>query len=61
MLDHNRRSNKRIDELTKAIAGCLTPETLEDVLSDITENAPSPVPADLVEFERRMAVQLETL
>ena len=61
MSDAERYAINRIEDLTKAIAGCLTPATLRDVIDDIDANTPYPVPEDLARFASRMATQLSTL
>ena len=61
MNDAERYAINRIEDLTKAIAGCLTPATLRDVIDDIGANTPYPVPEDLARFASRMATQLSTL
>jgi len=51
----------RIASMTKAIAGCLTPDTLRAVIDDIDAGMPHPVPEDLSRFANRLATQLSTL
>ena len=51
----------RINDLTRAIAGCLTPTTLEALQSDLTDNANHPVSRDFTDFAAAMAKQQATL
>ena len=60
-VDAEHYANQRIADLTKAIAGCLTPDTLDAVGSDITDNATRPVLADLATFGKRLLAQREVL
>ena len=52
---------KRMENLIREIAGCLTPDTLQHVIDDIDANQPYPGPEDLALFANRMAVQLASL
>ena len=56
-----RHAKERVENLTKTIAGCLTPMTLQLVIDEIEDNTPEPVPEDLARFVDRMAVQLDSL
>jgi len=61
MTDAERYAINRLDNMTKALAGCLTPDTLRQVIDDIDANQPYPVAEDLARFANRMATQLSTL
>ena len=52
---------KIIENLTRAIAGCLTPDTLEAVARDILDNATYPMSEDLRTFASRMAEERKVL
>ena len=56
-----RYAEERIADLTKAIAGCLTPDTLDSLIHDISIDAHDPVPEDLAQFGLRMSKQRDTL
>ena len=52
---------RRLEDMIKAVAGCLSPETLALVIDDIDANTPYPAPEDLALFANRMATQRATL
>jgi len=60
-MEAERYARQRIQDLTQAIAGCLTPDTLARVVEEITENASHPVAEDLADFATMMSLQRDVL
>jgi len=50
-----------MEDLIRALAGCLTSDTLQQVLDDIEVYRSAPIPEDLARFASRMSEQLATL
>ena len=56
-----RYAERRIADLTREIAACLTPETLAAVVDEVAENCNRPIAADLQTFARRLACEYGVL
>ena len=61
MTDAELYAINRMEDLIRAVAGCLTSDTLQQVLDDIEDYRSTPIPEDLARFASRMSEQLATL
>jgi hypothetical protein len=61
MNDAERYARNRLADMTKVLAGCLTPTTLEALVQDVQANVGHPVPEDVATFVSRMIEQRGTL
>jgi len=60
-MDAERYADDRIADLTRSLAACLTPDTLDSLIHDISVDSPHPIPEDLQQFVFRMTMQRKTL
>ena len=52
---------ERVEDLTKEIAGCLTPATLTAIIDDIEDNHTTPILVSLKRFAERLTAQRDSL
>ena len=60
-MTHERYALDRLEDLTRELAACLTPETLAAVVMEIATSYNRPIGVDLMRFANRLADQCKVL